>query len=159
PAMQQVNARLLICGDGNFMQQTRDLVRQYGLEEKVIFKGRLPPDELRQLTRTAWIGVTLFDDTGMSNYYSLANRFFDYIHAGIPQICMDYPAYRELNNLHEVAVLLSNAGTESIAQSLNSLLSDETNWQRLANHCQKAKQSFNWQQEEKKLIAFYNRLF
>ena len=31
--------------------------------------------------------------------------------------------------------------------------------QRLADHCQKAKQSFNWQEEEKKLIAFYNRLF
>lgn len=159
PAMRQVNARLLVCGDGNFMDQARRLVQQYGLEEKVIFKGKLPPDELRQLTRQAWIGITLFDDTGKSNYYSLANRFFDYIHAGIPQLCMDYPAYRELNNLHEVAVLIKDPGTENIALSLNSLLSDETTWRRLAHHCQKAKQSFNWQEEEKKLIAFYNRLF
>jgi len=159
PAMQHVNARLLICGSGNFMEQTRALVKQYGLEEKVIFKGRLAPDELRKLTRTAWIGITLFDDTGKSNYYSLANRFFDYIHAGVPQLCMDYPAYRELNNLYEVAVLIKDPGTENIAASLNSLLGDESTWQRLAAHCQKAKQSFNWQEEEKKLIAFYNRLF
>jgi len=159
PAMAQVNARLLVCGDGNFMPQARALVKQYGLEEKVIFKGRLAPDELRKLTRTAWIGITLFDNTGKSNYYSLANRFFDYIQAGIPQLCMDYPAYRALNNLYEVAVLIKDPGTENIAASLNSLLGDETTWQRLADHCQKAKQSFNWQEEEKKLIAFYNRLF
>jgi glycosyltransferase involved in cell wall biosynthesis len=159
PAMQQVDARLLVCGDGNFMQQARQLVQQYGLQEKVIFKGKLAPDALRELTRTAWIGITLFDDTGKSNYYSLANRFFDYIHAGIPQLCVDYPAYRELNNLHEVAVLVQDTGTETIAASLNSLLRDEVIWQRLANQCQKAKQSFNWQEEEKKLIAFYNRLF
>lgn len=158
PAMQKVDAPLIICGDGNFMEQARQLVRQCKLEDKVIFRGKLPPDELRRLTRTAWMGITLFDDTGKSNYYSLANRFFDYIHAGIPQLCVDYPAYRSLNNLYEVAVLTKDTGTENIAASLNSLLSDETTYKRLADHCQKAKQSFNWQEEEKKLIAFYNRL-
>jgi len=141
------------------MVQARQLVQQYGLGEKVIFKGLLSPDELRRVTQSAYIGVTLFDDTGKSNYYSLANRFFDYIHAGIPQVCVDYPAYRTLNNLHEVAVLIKDTHTETIAASLNSLLYNESVYDQLAAHCQTAKQSFNWQEEEKKLIAFYNRLF
>ena len=159
PAMQWVDAPLVICGDGNFMEQARLLVQQYGLEGKVIFKGLLPPDELRLVTQSARIGITLFDDTGKSNYYSLANRFFDYIHAGIPQLCVDYPAYRALNNLHEVAVLIKDTHTETIAVSLNSLLHNEEVYDQLATNCQTAKQSFNWQEEEKKLIAFYNRLF
>ncbi len=159
PAMQQVNAQLVICGDGNFMAQARSLVKQYGLEEKVQFRGKLAPDALRAVTRSAAIGITLFDDTGKSNYYSLANRFFDYIHAGIPQLCVDYPAYRELNNLHEVAVLSRDVSSDSIAASLNKLLTNETEYNRLVANCLKARKTLNWQEEEKKLIAFYHQLF
>jgi len=159
PAMQKVNARLVICGDGNFMAQARSLVKQYGLEGKVIFKGKLAPEALRAITRSAYIGITLFDDTGKSNYYSLANRFFDYMQAGIPQLCVDYPAYRELNNLYEVAVLTRDVSSESIAASLNNLLNNETEYNRLAANCRKGRQILNWQEEEKKLIAFYHQLF
>ncbi|HEY4148646.1 MAG TPA: glycosyltransferase [Chitinophagaceae bacterium] len=159
PAMQKVPARLLICGDGNFRTQAQQLVKQYGLEEKVIFKGMLEPEALKMVTRSAYIGITLFDDTGKSNYYSLANRFFDYLQAGIPQLCVDYPAYRELNNLSEVAVLTKDVSTESIAASLNGLLENDQEYKRLAANCQKARLSLNWQEEEKKLIAFYHQLF
>ncbi len=76
PAMKQVDARLIICGDGNFMEQARALVATHGLEERVLFKGRILPHELRDYTVNAWIGVTLFENKGLSNYYSLANRFF-----------------------------------------------------------------------------------
>jgi glycosyltransferase involved in cell wall biosynthesis len=159
PAMQWVNAVLIVCGDGNFMEQAKALVEKHSLQQKVIFKGKLPPAELKLITRSAGIGITLFDDTGISNYYSLANRFFDYIHAGIPQLCSDYPAYKEINNLYEVAVLLKNLDAESIAQQLNELLNNEILYKRLAAACQQARQMLNWQQEEKKLIAFYKQLF
>src|SRR5215831_4999632 len=84
PAMKNVNARLLIYGDGNFLQQAKKLVEEHGLEHKILFKGKLLPQELRSVTLNAWVGITLFENKGLSNYYSLANRFFDYIHAGIP---------------------------------------------------------------------------
>ena len=48
PAMRYVNARLIICGDGNFMENARQLVQEHGLREKVIFKGKILPAELRQ---------------------------------------------------------------------------------------------------------------
>jgi glycosyltransferase involved in cell wall biosynthesis len=158
PSMQWVNAGLLICGDGNFMEQAKKLVAKHGLQQKIIFRGKVPPAELKFITRSACIGITLFDDTGASNYYSLANRFFDYIHAGIPQVCVDYPAYREINNLYEVAVLIKDISAENIAQQLNDLLNNELLYKRLAANCDKAKLSLNWQEEEKKLLAFYKNL-
>lgn len=158
PAMQWVNAPLVIYGDGNFMQQARNLVQQYGLQQKVIFKGKIPPQQLKAITRSATIGVTLFDDTGISNYYSLSNRFFDYIHAGIPQLCADYPAYREINNLYEIAVLVKDLSSENIARQLNELLSNKAVYNRLASNCALAKQAFNWQQEAKKLVGLYKKI-
>ena len=158
PAMKDINAELWICGDGNFLEQTKELVRRHGLEQKVIFKGKIPPAALVNYTRSATIGLTLFEKTGFSNYLSLANRFFDYMHAGVPQVCVDYPAYAEINNKHEIAVLITNLQPETISAACNRLLEDQELHQRLSRNCLLAREVYNWQQEEKKLLAFYHSI-
>jgi glycosyltransferase involved in cell wall biosynthesis len=158
PAMQWVDIPLYICGDGNFMPQARKLARQYNVEQKVIFKGMLPPDLLRSYTSKAYIGITIFENKGLSNYYSLANRFFDYIHAGVPQLCVDYPVYRSINNLHPVAVLLDDLSAESIASNINALLNNEAKWKQLHEACIRAAKELSWQNEEKKLVGFYKQI-
>lgn len=157
PAMQHVEAQLVICGDGNFMQQAQKLTKKHGLDDKVIFKGKIPPAELKEITLKAWAGVTLFENKGLSNYFSLANRFFDYMHAGIPQVCSDYPAYREINNLYGIAVLIDMT-PENIAAGLNRLLRDNELYSTLQKNCIRAREVLNWQEEEKKLLAFFSNI-
>jgi glycosyltransferase involved in cell wall biosynthesis len=159
PAMQTVDAPLLICGEGNFMPQVRALVRQYGLEKKVIFRGMVRPDELRSITRAAYAGITLFDRQGTSNYYSLANRFFDYIHAGIPQLAVNYPAYQEINNSCPIAVLIDEPGIRQVSDALNTLLNNTELYGTLLINCKQARLRYNWQEEEKKLVRLYQQFF
>ena len=159
PAMKTVNCKLVICGDGNFMAQAKTLVKENMLEDKIVFKGKVLPDELRQITQQAYIGITLFDDRGLSNYYSLANRFFDYLHAGIPQLCVDYPVYNELNKDAPIAVLIKDTCSKNIAQELNNLLNNEVIYTQLQNNTITVRKVYNWQQEEKKLVAFYKQHF
>jgi len=158
PAMANVDAPLLICGDGNYMSQAKELVRQAGLEEKIIFKGYVLPEELKKITRSAWCGITLFEKKGMSNYYSLANRFFDYIQAGIPQLAVNYPAYTEINNSGPIAVLIDEPGVRDIADALNELLNNTGLYQTLLENCKQARLRYNWQEEEKKLIRLYHQI-
>jgi glycosyltransferase involved in cell wall biosynthesis len=158
PAMKSVNAKLLVCGDGNFMEEARDLVKEQGLEDKVIFKGKLLPADLREYTRQAWAGVTLFDDRGLSNYYSLANRFFDYMHAGIPQVCVNYPVYNGIIGSHPFALLIDDISAENISIHLTRLLEDEALYSHLQQNALQARSVLNWQAEEKKLIAFYKKI-
>lgn len=158
PAMKQVNSKLVICGNGNFMTQAKELVKKNNLENKIIFKGKVEPDELRNITQQAYIGVTLFDDRGLSNYFSLANRFFDYIHAGIPQLCVDYPVYREINDDLPVATLVKDISAESLARELNNLLDNEVLYKSLQSNCMLARKKYNWQEEEKKLIMIYKTI-
>ncbi len=158
PAMKEINARLIIAGDGNFMHQARELVQKNDLTEKIIFIGKISPVELYNYTLNAWIGITLFENNGLSNYYSLANRFFDYINAGIPQLCVDYPVYREINKNAPVAVLISDLQPENISKSINQLLENELLYNELQQNCLQARKELNWQQEEKKLVSFYNSI-
>ncbi|MBO9631873.1 MAG: glycosyltransferase family 4 protein [Chitinophagaceae bacterium] len=158
PAMKYVNAKLVICGNGNFMEQAKQLRADHGLEEKIIFRDKLVPDELREVTRNAWAGVTLFDKEGISNYFSLANRFSDYFHGGLPQLCVDYPVYREINNQYQIAVLISDLEPDTIAKGLNTLLNNDKLYNELQANCLKARTTLNWQEEEKKLISFYSNI-
>lgn len=158
PAMQQVKVPLHIYGDGNFMDKAVALVKEYGLEDKVLFKGLIAPEALRLVTPGAIAGITLFDKTGISNYYSLANRFFDYIQAGIPQVCCDYPAYRAINNLYHVAVLVDDLSPASLSAALNRIAEDAGLQSTLSEQCRKAREVLNWQEEEKKLIRFYTEI-
>ena len=159
PAMKDVNAKLIIYGDGNLMEQTKQLIRENKVEENVMLQGKVHPEELRVITPTAYAGITLFENNGMSNYYSLANRFFDYIMAGVPQLCVDYPSYREIQSHYEVALLISDTKTETIANALNLLLSDRVLYERLRENCLKAREELHWQKEEKVLMAYYKIIF
>src|SRR4029078_2918224 len=59
PAMRQVDAQLLIYGDGNFIDQTKKLIIKNNLSDKVLLKGKLLPEELDAITAQAFIGVNL----------------------------------------------------------------------------------------------------
>src|SRR5690606_14337836 len=108
PAMKKVALPLYVFGDGNFLDQAKRLCMEHGVLDKVIFKEKLPPQELKIYTQQARLGINLVEHTGKSYYLSLSNRFFDYIHAGTPQLCMNFPAYRHLNDQYNVAIALDS---------------------------------------------------
>jgi glycosyltransferase involved in cell wall biosynthesis len=66
PAMKQVDAHLLIYGDGNFIDQTKKLIIKNNLSDKVLLKGKLLPEELDAITAQAYIGVNLVENIGLN---------------------------------------------------------------------------------------------
>lgn len=151
-AMRQIDLPLVICGTGNYMGQTVELVQRYGLSEKVVFTGQLKPEELRRYTDHAYIGINLVEREGFNQYYSLPNKLFDYIHSGVPQVTMDYPEYRRIQDEIEVAVLIADVTEEEIVQALRRLCDEPGLYNRLKEHCLEARKRLNWQAEEGKLF-------
>lgn len=159
PAMQQVDCPLIICGAGNFFDDANVLVKKYHLEDKITFKGYVPPDKLKEFTLHATVGITLFEAIGPSNRLSMANRFFDYMHSGVPQLCMDYPEYKKVNEQFEIASLIASPSENTIANALNELLANDSYYHKLQQNCLAAREVYCWQMEEKKLLQVYQRLF
>lgn len=159
PAMKMIDRKLIICGDGNFMSQLKLLIHENKLTEKIILKGMLKPNELKDYTNKAFIGISILENTGLNQYLSLQNKFFDYINAGLPQVSMNFPEYRKLNDQHEVAVLIDELNPEKIADAINNLINDKLKYEQLKKNCMLAREELNWENEEKKLITFYKNLF
>ena len=113
--MKAVHGILEIYGDGNFLEQAKSLVQENHLTEKVVFKGKLLPGALDEATASSYIGINLVENTGLNQYFSLANKFFDYIQHAVPQVTMDFPEYRKLNEEYDVAILIDSLDPETIA--------------------------------------------
>jgi glycosyltransferase involved in cell wall biosynthesis len=154
-AMSKIDLQLKIAGDGDLTQYLKDLVRKEGLEHKVIFLGKIEPKKLPELTKNAFIGINLLENMGLNYYYSLANKFFDYIQAEVPQICVNFPEYQHINQQYKVAVLLENIEVETIVDNINKLLINKELYSELQNNCTKAKQKYCWEKEEEILKEIY----
>lgn len=158
-AMHQVeNIQLWLAGEGDLSEQLRELVIKEKLQNKVIFLGFIKPENLKNLTINAKIGLNLLAPNGLSYYYSLANKYFDYMQAGVPCICANFPEYIAINNKYNCSVLVA-CNIDLIAQSINELLKNKTLYDTLKYNSLKASKDFSWNLEEQKLIGLYNHLF
>ena len=159
PAMQYVPYPLVVCGDGNFMEALKALIKKYELGNKVELKGMLSPQHLQQITPTATLGIGFTERDGLNQYLALPNKFFDYIHAGLPQLTMNFPEYGAVNKQFKVAMLLDDLDVDEIARTINAMMEDKALLEALHQNCMAARLVFNWQKEEKELLRFYHHLF
>lgn len=157
-AMQAVSIPLHIYGTGNELENVKQWIIEFKVQEKVILKGEVNPEQLQKITPTALFGLTIFEPLGLNQTYSLANRFFDYMMAGIPQICVAYPEYEAINNKHQFAFLINNIEPQTIATALNNLVHNAVLYQQLKQNAIIAQQYLNWQTEEKTLLQFWRNI-
>ena len=158
-AMQSLDARLLIAGEGDLSNQLREMVFKMNLGHKVEFLGWVLPDHMAKITEQADIGIHVSVNKGLSYYHSLGNKFFNYIHAGIPQICTTYPEYRRINDEYEVALLIRDNSSAEIVKAVQKLQDNRELYVRLKNNCLSCSRAYNWQNQEVKLLNLYDQLY
>ncbi len=150
--------QLVLAGEGDLSLLLHQKSKDLGLDDRVLFLGYVKPEDLKNLTAKAWLGLNLLENRGLSYYYSLANKFFDCVQAGVPVLTMDFPEYRALNEQHEVAILLEELSPESVATAIRALLNDTDLYEKLRQNCLVARQEWNWEQEQKTLLEIWGRV-
>jgi glycosyltransferase involved in cell wall biosynthesis len=157
-AMKFTNRQLWIAGAGDIEADLKALVKKHKLEGKVKFLGRLQPGDLKLVTQQAWLGINLLENLGQNYYFSLANKFFDYVQAGVPQLCVDFPEYRAMCQEFPVAELLSDIRPEMIAMAIRRLEKQQDQYDALRRACQIAAKVWVWEQESVNLLRVYEQL-
>jgi glycosyltransferase involved in cell wall biosynthesis len=158
-AMAQLEGcELWLAGEGDLSAGLWQLAAELNLTSKVKFTGRLTPAALAALTPQAHLGLNLLRNQGLNYYYSLANKAFDYIQAGLPSLNMAFPEYRHLHEQYGVFYLLDELNVPAIVHAVEELKNNGELYQNLADHCVKAAKILNWENEKPKLLAFYERV-
>lgn len=149
---------LWLAGEGDRSVHLRKMAAALGVQDKVRFLGYVKPTDLPALTSRAWLGLNLLENKGLSYYYSLANKFFDYVQARVPVLTMDFPEYRALNLQHEVALLMPELNVENLISAVRLLLENKDLYARLQQETQIARREWTWENEEKTLLGIWENV-
>lgn len=149
---------LWLAGEGDLSADLRARAMSLKLDQKVRFWGFIKPEALKDITDQAWLGLNLLENKGESYYYSLANKFFDYVQARIPMLTMNFPEYAALNQQYEVAVLMDDLNPKIIAEKIQELANTPDLYRSLQSNCDSAAQEWNWENERVVLLEFWKNV-
>jgi len=157
-AMHKIDSEFWLAGEGEISTQLRELVKKEGLGDKVKFLGMLKPEELREITKKAKIGLNLLTPTNRHYQLSFPNKLFDYIMAELPQVSMNFPYYKEVTKGQTIGILIDELTVKSVQLAIQQLLTDKEFYKNSIQSCKTLKEIHNWEKEKEKLFAFYNTI-
>ena len=151
------NTLLLIIGSGDVLPYLKQLRKEKQLEDKVLILGRLPYEEMMPSTAAADLGLTLDKDTNLNYRYSLPNKFFDYLRAGIPVLSSKLVEIEKLIRKYQIGDTIDNHNPEAIAEKIRTIFSEPDTLNKWKNNTQTAIKDLSWEKEEPRLLEIYSR--
>ena len=143
----------IVIGDGDIIDKLKTKVIKLSLENRVKFLGKKTPQELKNLTPNAVIGMSLEEDLGLNYRYALPNKIFDYIHANVPIIVSDLPEMRSVIKKYAVGELLTERTPKNLAKTITNMTNNSYKKEMKA-----AKEELNWSKEKEKLTSIFSKL-
>jgi glycosyltransferase involved in cell wall biosynthesis len=158
-AMRFVNgAQLWLVGSGELDESLQLLSRQLGLQFKVRFFGKLPFQNLAELTAQADLGLSIEEDLGLNYRFALPNKLFDYIQHKIPVLVSPLPEMSKIVTSYEIGEILESNDPEEIARQISQLLYNETRRNHYIQNLKKAANELCWENEEALLEKIFNEI-
>lgn len=150
------DAVFFIAGDGPKRAEYEALVSREQLTQKVKFLGRLHPQDLRKVTKTADVGLSLEENGGVSYLYSLPNKVADYIQSRVPLVMINFPEMLRIYRDFKVGEIVENHEPKSIAEKIKIVLNKGRTYYQ--QELCKAADILCWEQEESKILDLFERV-
>ncbi|WP_020006385.1 glycosyltransferase [Salinicoccus albus] len=114
--------------------------------------------EDRYLERNWLAGVALFPPTEHYKKKELT-KFFEYMNAGLPVICSDFPVWKAFIEKYECGIAVDPEDDAAIKNALDYLKHNPEEAMQMGRNGKEAvTRELNWQSQEKTLIRWYNGL-
>ncbi len=149
------NVELYFIGGGDVWEKIKELTRLLHLERKVHFLPKMPYKKMMQYTRVSDLGVSLDKPVSLNYKYSLPNKLFDYLAAGIPVLASPLVEVKKVVEGYDVGRCIESHEPAHIAEMIRSMLQDEESCQRWKENALKTAEMLCWENEEKVLAEIY----
>jgi glycosyltransferase involved in cell wall biosynthesis len=124
--------------------------------DNIYYHPAVSPDILLEFTSSADVGLSIIEDTCLSYHYSLPNKMFEYLMVDIPVIVSNLPEMRKIVNKYKIGVVASENSSKGLIEAIKNIrLLDKY---RLLEDIKRAKEIYNWQNQEKVLVDLYGDL-
>jgi len=85
-------------------------------------------------------------------------EFFNYMHAGVPSINMDFPVYSRYCSEDAIGLCIPDMSERTMNNAILPLLKDESRYQAMVTATISAQKKYSWQKEEKRLIGYIDEM-
>lgn len=162
-ALRRLDAvHFVVIGFGH--EANKELVRGWAAEEGVADRVHfLPPRPFDELVRTAaaaTVGIVPIKAVDVNTYLGDTNKLHEYLMAGLPVAASDLPEIRRVarEGSPPVGELFDATSAESIAAAVGRILADPDEYEARRREARRlALERFNWQLEEGRLLALYDK--
>lgn len=103
---------LIFLGDGVFRKKILDFSSLY---KNIHLHPPVSPEEVINFAAGADVGISFIECVSLSYYYSLPNKFFEYLFSGIPVIIKPLPDQKELVELYNCGWVLDGSNKEIVS--------------------------------------------
>ncbi len=154
-AMQQIDAVLMVVGDGDVVPQLKERVKELQLENKVLFFGKKPYDVMMNYTHYASIGLTLDKPTNLNYKLSLPNKVFDYMHTQTAVVATNIKEVANVVRKNNIGEIIEDFSVDNLSKTINELFANKSRLEECIANCKIASQTENWENETKILELIY----
>ena len=153
--LQKEEYCLWIVGGGDVFDKLKTLADDNNLHGKVQFINKVPFNELRSLTLQAHLGISIDKPTNINYLYSLPNKIFDYLHAGLPVLCSALPEIKAVVDKYNVGYFIDDHKPEHIASRIQFMFADPGRYITWKNNTIVAGSELCWQHESKVISGIF----
>lgn len=142
------NFLLVLIGGGESWEELKKLCHTLSLEGKVMFIEKIPFEELKKFTPSAYLGFSLDKPSNLNYKLSLPNKIFDYIHAGVPIIASEIKEVKKILETYHVGTTISEIKPQVIASTVLSVFKNKQQYDTWKLNTAKAADELCWQKEQ-----------
>lgn len=153
--------RFVVAGDGDQLESMKQKAASLPWGSRVEFKGRLAPEELRRLTVSADLGISLLANLGKNYYYSLPNRIADFVQARVPVLATNFPEIGKVVETYGIGRLVDSHEPREIAAAIESALSEweDMDPEKKTAIFDRAAADLSWDHDKKTLLKVVDATF
>ena len=131
-------------------------VQQYAeINHNIHYLPAVPPEDVLAHTATADIGIYLMENICLNHLYSLPNKLFEYMLAGLPVIINDLPDQRSIIEQFNCGWIAAE-NDEKIIDFINTIESEEISKKKEGSR--HAQSTLSWENEASVLLEQYNKI-
>lgn len=149
---------LWIVGGGDVYASLKTLAAGEQLTDRIDFINKVPFQKLQEITRKAHLGLSFDKPTNLNYLYSLPNKIFDYLHAGLPLLTTHLPEIAAVQEKFMTGDFIANHDPQHIAERIKFMFQDQARYAQWKKNTIEAARAYCWQKEEQTILGIFREI-
>jgi glycosyltransferase involved in cell wall biosynthesis len=133
--------------------------RERDIGDMITFHPPVPSEQLPDITASAECGLLLFQGSCLNHTYSLPNKLFEYMMAGLPILGCDLPEISRVIERHRCGILVDASDPASIADGMRRMAADPEQAAAMGRRgYEAARENYTWDRSATALHGLYSEV-